>query len=330
MQSVLIQNHLRRIDVRRDLCPVADLIEECFADTLDYDGRQYVQRMRSAARNRDYLDWFNQAQQKGALPAGFVWEEGGRVVGNLSLIPCTRSMLGLGEKVYLIANVAVREEYRRRGIAAALTRQAMQALRSAGEKPPWLHVRVENLAAFELYRSLGFIERFRRTTWHSTPHEEILDNQCLDKSYLNSQVEIAPRQSRTWGVQKTWFERAYPSEMGWHTRMDSTVIKPGLWAFIYRSLGDIYLRQWSAMMEGQLLGFAIWQPTTNYADNLWLAVNPHRQDEAVRTLLIHLRSRLDISRPLALDFPDNWSVEAISHSGFHLHNTLIWMEAERT
>ena len=193
---------------------VADLIEECFADTLDYDGRQYVQRMRSAARNRDYMEWFSQSQQKGALPAGYVWEEGGRVVGNLSLIPCTRSLLGFGEKVYLIANVAVREEYRRRGIAAALTRQAIQALRNADEKPPWLHVRVENLAAFELYRSLGFIERLRRTTWHSTPHEEIPADIQINGFRPGGQVEIAPRQSRTWEMQKAWFERAYPSEMG--------------------------------------------------------------------------------------------------------------------
>lgn len=324
---VEIRKHLRPLDMRCDLSPVADLIEECFADTLDFDGRQYVKHMRRAARHRDSMEWFSQSQQKGKVPAGFVWVDDGRVVANLSLIPCTRSLFGFGEKVYLIANVAVRAEYRRKGIAAALTRQAMHVLQTEGENPPWLHVRKENQAAYELYRSLGFSERFRRTTWHSTPHEETMSDVMFSGGQSAGVIEIEPRRRRDWEEQKTWFERAYPGEMTWHMRMHSGIFKPGLWAFFYRSLGDIYLRQWRGSKDERILGYAIWQPTTNYADNIWLAVNPQYQDEAVLTLLVHLRERLDITRPLALDYPQDWSAEAICHAGFHPHNTLIWMSA---
>jgi len=328
IQSAHIQNHMRPLDMRRDLYPVADLIEECFADTLDYDGRQYVQRMRKAAHNRDYMDWFSQSHQKGRIPAGFVWEEDGRLVGNLSLIPCTRSLFGFGEKEHLIANVAVREQYRRRGIAAALTRRAMDVLRSEGANPPWLHVRTENLAAYNLYRSLGFVERFRRTTWHSAPHGEIPTELLFGCVRPGEQVDIAPRRNQDWSRQKLWFEHAYPPDIVWHTRMDSALFQPGLWALFYRSLGDVYLRQWGATKDGRLLGFVIWQPTPNYADNLWLAVNPDYQDEAVQCLLVHLRGRLDVSRPLALDYPEGWSNQAITSSGFHIHTTLVWMHAK--
>jgi len=44
-------------DIRRDLDPVADLVETCFAETLDEDGKRYVRQMHSAARNPGYLRW---------------------------------------------------------------------------------------------------------------------------------------------------------------------------------------------------------------------------------------------------------------------------------
>jgi hypothetical protein len=37
-------SHLRAFDVRHDLDAVADLVEVCFADTLDADGRRYIQQ----------------------------------------------------------------------------------------------------------------------------------------------------------------------------------------------------------------------------------------------------------------------------------------------
>ena len=45
---------LRPFDVRRDMGPVADLVELCFADTLDPEGKRFIQRMRSAARNTGF------------------------------------------------------------------------------------------------------------------------------------------------------------------------------------------------------------------------------------------------------------------------------------
>jgi hypothetical protein len=46
---------LRPFDVRRDLNQVADLVEQCFADTLDPDGQHYLGQMRAAAGNPAYL-----------------------------------------------------------------------------------------------------------------------------------------------------------------------------------------------------------------------------------------------------------------------------------
>ena len=80
-----VKKHLRPFDVRRDLGEVADLVELCFADTLDPDGRDYLRRMRSAAKSSSLL---GMAQGWSSAPmTGFIWEENERIVGNLSLIP---------------------------------------------------------------------------------------------------------------------------------------------------------------------------------------------------------------------------------------------------
>jgi ribosomal protein S18 acetylase RimI-like enzyme len=132
--------HLRPFDIRRDLDPVADLVETCFAETLDEDGKRYVHQMHSAARNPGYLRWASAVADHASIPlSGFVWEENDKVVGNLSLIP----FLNQGRQYYLIANVAVDPEYRRQGIARALTEAAMEQVRNRGLVRRWPHVRRE-------------------------------------------------------------------------------------------------------------------------------------------------------------------------------------------
>jgi hypothetical protein len=80
--------HLRPFDVGKDLNSVADLVETCFAETLDEDGRRYVEQMRSAARNPRYLRWATTVADHVSMPLnGYIWEENGALVGNLSLIP---------------------------------------------------------------------------------------------------------------------------------------------------------------------------------------------------------------------------------------------------
>jgi len=69
--------NLRPFDVRRDLLAVADLVELCFANSLDTDGRLYIRQMRQAAHSGGRLSaWSNQE----APLMGMVWVEGGYVV----------------------------------------------------------------------------------------------------------------------------------------------------------------------------------------------------------------------------------------------------------
>lgn len=83
--------HLRPLDVTHDLMDVASLIEYCFASTMDPDGQEYLRQMRRMARDANFLRWASGLAERAGTPmSGFVWEDQGRVVGNLSLIPLTR------------------------------------------------------------------------------------------------------------------------------------------------------------------------------------------------------------------------------------------------
>jgi len=309
--------HLRPFDVRRDLRPTADLVELCFADTLDPDGERYLRQMRSAANSASLLRWAGAAAEWASVPlTGYVWEEDGKLVGNVSLI----TFIVHGRRNYLIANVAVHPDFRRRGIARSLTRRAIDHARQRGAQSTWLHVREENDAAISLYSSLGYIERARRTTWFSQAG--------IPLDSPPSGVMISPRRARFWQTQKYWLKNHYPPELTWHLPININSLRPGIIGFLYRLLTGAVVNQWAALSGDQLAGILSWQSTRTYADTLWLASPPDGEDIAAYSLLLHARQNLSPRRPLSLDYPAHHASEAIQAAGFRMHQTLIWMERE--
>ncbi|HNB53938.1 MAG TPA: GNAT family N-acetyltransferase [Anaerolineales bacterium] len=307
--------HLRRFDLRRDLGPVADLIELCFSETLDEDGRRYIRHMRATARRSVLLSWAAMAQDQVSAPySGFVWEDDGRVVGNLSHF----AMPARGKKIYLIANVAVHPDYRKRGIARALTEAALTYSEEKKVDATWLHVREENDPAHHLYQSLGFIERTRRTTWiaHSVP----------DVAPVLVGPMVGHRRGEHWPQQAYWLDQVHPPALDWYLPFKRNTFRPGLMGFFHRLLEDTYLKQWAVTWQGQLLGTLTWQRTNGSTDRLWLATPPEYEDTAIPALLAYARWEFPARRKLSLEHPAGRGVEAFKTFGFTKEQTLIWME----
>jgi len=318
--------NLRPFDPRRDLNQVADLVELCFADTLDQEGYSYLRQMRSAARSSSYWHLVGIATERNAMPlSGFVWEEDRRVVGNLSLIPYA----GLTYSYYLIANVAVHPEYRRQGIASSLTSAAIEQARRRRAQSVWLHVRAENSAANDLYRSLGFVERASRTTWHSKP-ESTVDlfrrQEAQPAPESKPGIQIGRRHSSDWEAQRLWLKKLYPPGLAWHLALRSTAIQPGTVSFFYRALNNMDLRHWSARRGSRLLGVLTWQASMGYSDHLWLAADPAGDETGVAPLLSYAQKCCSSRRVLSLDYPTGKAVQAIRSAGYQEHQTLVWME----
>lgn len=138
-----MESGLRPFNPLRDMGPVANLIEVAFGVELGPEGREAVRGMRAAAYMGPLL-WI-----LGDLFSGYVWVEEGRAVGNVTL---SRSRGG-----YLVSNLAVHPDYRRRGIARRLMEAVIE--RAEKKRAPWvaLEVRRDNRAAKGLYEKLGFV-----------------------------------------------------------------------------------------------------------------------------------------------------------------------------
>jgi ribosomal protein S18 acetylase RimI-like enzyme len=306
--------HLRALNILRDLPAVADLIELCFVNNMDSEGRRYVQDMRRAGRDESFLHWATKMAESASLPmTGYIWEENGRVLGNASLAPFRHN----GQRLYLIANVATHPDARRRGIARTLTERAM---RHAQEQKAavWLHVRDDNPGAVQLYRDLGFQERARRTSWQARSDHSLPPPQ--------TDISISGRADRDWPHQQEWLRRLYPDSLSWYRQWNFSALRPGLWNWFYMLFVDINLRQWTASRGDQLQAALAWMPSGRESDALWLAAGSGARPEALTSLLIHARRNLTGHPQLLLDYPTGEADDAIRAAGFSPLRTLIWME----
>jgi ribosomal protein S18 acetylase RimI-like enzyme len=308
--------NLRPLSILRDLPPVADLIEKCFAATMDSDGRRYVQDMRRAGNDNSFLQWANRVAESTSLPlTGYIWEESHHIVGNVSLVPFKRNK----HRLYLIANVAVHPDYRRRGIARALTVRAMEHARERKVDDIWLQVRADNAEAIHLYESLGFVERARRTNWqaYTDPHIQKLE----------TDIAISNRHPRFWQTQSNWLSRLYPDHLGWHANWNFSTLKPGFLNWLYLMFLDVNVRQWAAARKDTLLATLSWIPTGR-GESLFAAAGEGSDPEALTSLLLQARYDLHRSYPhISLEFPVGHFDTAIQAAGFKPLRTLIWMQA---
>jgi len=319
--STLVERHpqMRTIRLPGDLHAIADLVELCFEATLDDDGRRFIRQMRRAGSQRGRYPGMG-----GLLPPvkGYVWVEDGKIVGNINLIPVRIEH----QRAFLIANVAVHPDHRRRGIASTLTEAALALAESRGIRRTALQVDADNLEAQSLYRPYGFIEKARRTVWHSNTSVDIK---------LPPSVKVRERLQKDWHLQRAWLDQLYDRHVRWNLPIDVHMIAPGLIGWLLRSLSQFEFRQWSALHHNRWIGSLTWQSSYTQADWLWLAAPPDKLELAACALIPHARRALlehNLVRPgrqLAVNFPAGVNQQAFEAVGFDPHNTLIWMEQEQ-
>jgi GNAT superfamily N-acetyltransferase len=308
--------NLRPLNVLRDLSAVADLIEICFSSTMDNDGRQYLQDMRKVGKDNSFTRWANHAIETTSLPlSGYIWEENGRIVGNASLIPFKHKK----KRVYLIANVAVHPDYRRRGIALALMERSMNHVREKRVGDAWLHVRDDNPGAIDLYRQLGFVERARRTSWQARTDPHI--------PTPPPNISITGRRPADWQTQLDWLSRLYPEFLAWHRDWSFKSLRPGFWNWLHLFLMDINIRQWAAFEKGKMEAALSWIPYGR-GESLFAAAGEGTDPNALTALLFQAKRELNHTySSIALEFPAGRFDDAIRAAEFKPVRTLIWMQA---
>ncbi len=139
---------VRPVDPARDMGAIADLIEVAFGAELGQTGNTLVADMRNLSVLGPLLTVM---ERMAPFAGGFVWEQGGRVLGNVTATP-----EGSATGRWFIANVAVHPSCQGRGIARQLMEASLERIRRRGGRQVLLQVRTDNEPAQRLYRRLAF------------------------------------------------------------------------------------------------------------------------------------------------------------------------------
>jgi ribosomal protein S18 acetylase RimI-like enzyme len=203
--SAVITDGPRPVNLRTDLGELADLIELVFAANMDQGGRAAVREMRYLSHmgaGISLLPGINDLTH--GINMGYVWLVDGKIVGNVSIYPTNRPH----KNTWIVANVGVHPDYRRRGIARRLMQASMDAIQARGGRVAILQVDLSNTGARRLYEQLGFVNERGWVTWRRSSAHRVplpLDNQ---------HVHITHRRPQEWRAEYALAQQVRPAEAG--------------------------------------------------------------------------------------------------------------------
>jgi len=264
------------------------------------------------------LQWLLLNQQLWSL--GFVWVEGGRVVGSVST---QRS--APRSNTWLAANVAVHPDYRRRGIAVALMQATLDFVRRQGGREVILQVEDSNLAAAALYRGLSFSRVTTRATWVRPPHATV-------PAWQPGPFEVRLREAREWAAHFALAQVVRPEGLTWGHPLSPSDFRQNWPRRADQFLSGRFEEHWLATApDGQIAGALTIQFSNSDGDRLTLLAHPDFQGQVEQPLLVRGLRRLG-RRPwnsrLECDADDEAAGVVLADLGFKTQRVLRWMRRE--
>ncbi|HKZ86212.1 MAG TPA: GNAT family N-acetyltransferase [Anaerolineae bacterium] len=311
---------LRPLDAGRDLAAVADLIAEAFQDDMDPAGERAIRDMRATGRWAFLFGWMDRFAPPGeGMAPGFAWVEDDRIVGNVSV-----RRGGPLKRGWMIGNVAVAREWRRRGIARALMQAAIDLARRHHGDWVALQVRSDGADARSLYDSLGFAVlgetiHYRRTYLAPVSQPGSLGEDRVRRGAARDGERIY-----------RLAQAAIPEELRWAEPLRRDDFLMGLDRDFANWLSRRREAWWVIESEAEMLGAAhIVIPPPPHEGRLWIGVLPSHQgryeDHLVHAALSSVenvaRSAIFASIP-ALQTAARAALEA---AGFEAHRRLTHM-----
>lgn len=316
-------NGIRPVNIRQDLGRIADLLELCF-ENMDSAGRVAIREMRMLTRYGPLLRMLQGMDKllKG-LVQGYVWIEDGQLIGNVSIYPAGH------ENTWVIANVAVHPDYRRRGIAEKLCRAALERITEWKGQTAILQVDADNAVAQRLYERIGFhAERtFTRWRWSS---------QNRPPRALDKMPYITFRSYRDWPSIYRLMEAVRPTPqggMGWMRPTNEKAYRPSPLNFIKATFNpgsrEFWVVRGNKHVQGMILAemrFGSWNMRFD------MLVHPDYQGQLEDALINYLlRRAANQLRGTVTEHPaDDAIAEAIFRKyGFEAERSLVHMRWQR-
>lgn len=280
---------IRPVNLRRDMPQVMKLLNLVFRPVLDSDGRRILDRNLGLA-SPGWL-WMYPFQQVARGPApGFVWEENGKIVGNITLL--TTKLPGR----FLVANVAVHPDFRRRGIARQLMEAVENVVAQRGGNKILLQVAHDNASALALYDRLGYENIGAITQWdclHSRIRALPIATSNRGPDRLGHYF-LRPLRRGEW--QEAWQldKVCFAPDWNWPEPIRPDAYRQTFFRWVGQFLNGQQHEMWAIKDEriGKLVGVGTISSEWGRAHELRLRIDPAGSSDATRPLLAKLLRRL--------------------------------------
>jgi ribosomal protein S18 acetylase RimI-like enzyme len=305
----------RPINMRRDAAGILRLLDVAFGNELDAENRRNLQRSLVMVSQPWYRPFV--VSTLGDVP-GFVWEEAGRIVGNVSIMS-TRE-----PGRHIIANVAVHPDWRRRGIARDLMRMSMHHLSTLGASTVMLQVKAHNQGAQQLYTTLGYDTIGAISSWLGRP------TSLAAPPARAADVPIRPLRSREWRAAYQLDQTSMHADLNWPDPLRPEAYKSGLLSRMWQTLSGRQTEHWvTDNGNGQLTGLASIRSEWARPHALTVRVHPDSRGFLERPLLAKLLRRLTYlpRRRVRVDHPADDALMAtlLEDARFRCQRTLVVM-----
>jgi ribosomal protein S18 acetylase RimI-like enzyme len=310
--------HVRQIDPWRDGRAVANLLESAFHDEIiDENGQRMINSLR-------YYGAF-EALALG-LGTGFVWVEGGELIGNASV---QRNVTR--KDTWIIGNVATSAAHRNRGIGRSVVEACVNYAAARGARNIALQADASNKPALHLYEKIGFMRQgevthYLRPAVRVRPVEKISGSSTVRKARWPDRDEV-------WSLTR----HAVPEKFSFAEPFDKGVYRLGLrWSLVnvFSGNAEQWLVQEAVTPTSGKLGGAV-RTRVNYEGShhhLELMLSDRATHEDGVALIEQALRRFDIylSKPIysAQPRPNETANTALQAFGFQPTRALTHMRLE--
>ena len=311
---------LRPIDMARDVPQIIELLKLVFGEALELDDQHLLGDEVGASLSSLFYR-LNPVTSR--LANGFVWLADGRIVGNVTLLP-TKAW-----DRFLVANVAVHPNYRRRGIARAMMHAVTSAVKTRGGRTILLQVVKDNDSAIDLYRSLGYVGLGHMSTWYSSTSRL----RRLDPPGGQPAVDIRPLPARRWRDAYALDTACVPADLNWPEPLRPDAYRQTWWQRLSDVMNSRLFETWAVTdSRDRLVGLTAISGQWGRPHLVTLRVHPDYAGQLERPLLAKAVRRLQNMprRNVRVDQPDNDTVAnaLLTEANFAVQRTLTHMRLD--
>lgn len=314
-------NGARPVNLNKDIPALMDLLQTVFGEKMDGHSRRVFADAQYSPKPAFF--WrLNPAVSR--LSPGFVWEANGRIVGNVTLLATS------SPRRYLVANVAVAPDHRRRGIAYGLMAAVEAEVSSRGGHEVLLQVVKDNEPAVKLYQNLNYESLGSITTWH-TSISRLRDLPYQPEYGAHPPIKSLPR--NRWREAFMLDKMSLHPDLNWPEPIPNDIYKQSWWQRFSNFMNGRFLETWVVInTEGQMVGLGRIWGEWGRPHLVALRVHPQWKGQIERPLFTKIIRRLRQlpRRNVRFDHPDNDELvnNLLSEANFTKKRTLTHMRRE--